>query len=232
MNMTAEMLRTDILGMPSIPQINAPFVTKRKGGFEVSLNWNDKIGKVGYRVGLNYSFWDEVYTRHTTENSDWYSPTFDRIGKRYMVPVYKYAVKTDGLHASWADMYNSLLNATRGYAPGTIKTVDLNGDGRVNDYYTPNMGGNTPLTQYGITLGADYKGFDLELFFQGAANVTGYMPSPLRNQQSYQWNYGQYGFANSYMPSNPDLDAAIPLPAPEGQAWGYSFVVPMAWSWT
>ena len=224
MNMTAEMLRTDILGMPNIPQINAPFVTKRKGGFEVSLNWNDKIGKVGYRVGLNYSFWDEVYTRHTTENSDWYSPTFDRIGKRYMVPVYKYAVKTDGLNASWADMYNSLLHATRGYAPGTIKTVDLNGDGRVNDYYTPNMGGNTPLTQYGITLGADYKGFDLELFFQGAANVTGYMPSPFRNQQSYQWNYGQYGFANSYMPSNPDLDAAIPLPAPEGQAWGYSFV--------
>ena len=224
MNMTAEMLRTDILGMPNIPQINAPFVTKRKGGFEVSLNWNDKIGKVGYRVGLNYSFWDEVYTRHTTENSDWYSPTFDRIGKRYMVPVYKYAVKTDGLNASWADMYNSLLHATRGYAPGTIKTVDLNGDGRVNDYYTPNMGGNTPLTQYGITLGADYKGFDLELFFQGATNVTGYMPSPFRNQQSYQWNYGQYGFANSYMPSNPDLDAAIPLPAPEGQAWGYSFV--------
>ena len=224
MNMTAEMLRTDILGMPNIPQINAPFVTKRKGGFEVSLNWNDKIGKVGYRVGLNYSFWDEVYTRHTTENSDWYSPTFDRIGKRYMVPVYKYAVKSDGLHASWADMYNSLLHATRGYAPGTIKPVDLNGDGRVNDYYTPNMGGNTPLTQYGITLGADYKGFDLELFFQGATNVTGYMPSPFRNQQSYQWNYGQYGFANSYMPSNPDLNAAIPLPGPEGQAWGYSFV--------
>ena len=224
MNMTTDMLRTDILGMPNVPQINAPFVTKRKGGFEVSLNWNDKIGKVGYRVGLNYSFWDEVYARHTNESSDWYSPTFDNIGKRYMVPVYKYAVKSDGLHASWAEMYNSFLHSTRGYAPGTIKPVDLNGDGRVNDYYLPNMGGNTPLTQYGITLGADYKGFDLELFFQGATNVTGYMPSPLRNQQSYQWNYGQYGFANSYMPSNPDLDAAIPLPAPEGQAWGYSFV--------
>ena len=75
MNMTADMLQTDILGMPNIPQINAPFVTKRKGGFEVSLNWNDKIGKVGYRVGLNYSFWDEVYTRHTDVDSWWYSPT-------------------------------------------------------------------------------------------------------------------------------------------------------------
>jgi hypothetical protein len=100
----------------------------------------------------------------------------------------------------------------------------MNGDGRVNDYYMLNQGGNTPLTQYGITLGADWKGFDFEVFFQGATNVSGYMPSPLRSQQSYQWNYGQYAFANSYMPSNPDLNAPIPLPAPEGQGWGYSFI--------
>ena len=49
MNMTAEMLQTDILGMPNVPQIIAPFVTQRKDGFEVSLNWMDKIGEVGYR---------------------------------------------------------------------------------------------------------------------------------------------------------------------------------------
>lgn len=32
MNMTDEMIRTDILGMPNVPQINAPFSTSRKGG--------------------------------------------------------------------------------------------------------------------------------------------------------------------------------------------------------
>ena len=224
MNMTSDMLRTDILGMPNIPQINAPYVTERKGGFEVSLNWQDKIGEVGYRVGVNYSFWDRVYARHTDESSDWYSPTFDIIGKRYMVPVYKYAIKTDGYYRNWDDLYNSMVNAARGYAPGTPKVIDMNGDGRVNDYYMLNQGGNTPLTQYGLTLGADWKGFDFELFFQGATNVSGYMPSPLRSQQSYQWNYGQYAFANSYMPSNPDVNAPIPLPAPEGQGWGYNFI--------
>lgn len=224
MNMTSDMLRTDILGMPNVPQINAPFVTARKGGFEFSLNWQDKIGKVGYRIGVNYSFWDQRYTRHTDKDSWWYSPTFDTIGKRVMVPVYWYALKTDGYFSSWDDLYHSMANSTRGYAPGTIKTVDLNGDGRINDYYLPNGGGNTPLTQYGITLGADYKGFDLELFFQGAENVTGYMPSPLRSQQSYQWNYGQYSFANSYMPSNPRLDAPVPLPSPDGQGWGYYYI--------
>ena len=224
MNMTADMLRTDILGMPNIPKINAPYVTKRKGGYEVSLNWNDKIGQVGYRVGVNYSFWDEVYTRHTDVDSWWYSPTFDIIGKRAMVPVYWYAVKGDGKFSSWDDMYNSVAHSVRAYAPGTPKTVDLNGDGRINDYYIPNMGGQTPLTQYGITLGADWKGFDLELFFQGATNVTTYMASPLRCQQDYMWNYGQYGFANAYTPSNPDVDAAIPLPAGNGKGWGSSFI--------
>ena len=224
MSMTSDMLRTDILGMPNVPQINAPYVTKRKGGFEFSLNWNDKIGEVGYRVGVNYSFWDQRYTRHTSESSDWYSPTFDRIGKRWMVPVYKYAVKTDGYYRSWDDLYNSMAHANRGFAPGTPKTVDMNGDGRVNDYYVLNQGGQTPLTQYGITLGANYKGFDLELFFQGAANVSTYMASPLRCQQDWMWNYGQFGFANAYTPSNPDLDAPIPLPTAGSRAWGYSFI--------
>ena len=224
MNMTSDMLRTDILGMPNVPKINAPYVTARKGGFEVSLNWNDKIGEVAYRAGVNYSFWDQRYTRHTDVDSWWYSPTFDTIGKRAMVPVYWYAIKGDGYFSSWEDLYNSMAHATRAYAPGTPKTVDLNGDGRINDYYIPNMGGQTPLTQYGITLGANYKGFDLELFFQGAANTTTYMASPLRCQQDYMWNYGQFGFANAYMPSDPNLDAPIPLPAGNGKGWGSSFV--------
>ena len=224
MPMTSDMLRSDILGMPNIPTINAPYVTARKGGFEVSLNWQDKIGEVGYRVGVNYSFWDERQVRHKDDSSDWYSPTFDNIGKRFMQPIYWYALKTNGLNTDWNDMYNSLLNATRSHTLGTVKLVDMNGDGRVNDYYWINEGGPTPLTQYGITLGADYKGFDLELFFQGAANVTGTMPSPLRSQQGYMWNYGQYAYQNAYTPSNPDPDAALPVPTSDGQGWGYSYI--------
>lgn len=224
MNMTDDMIRTDILGMPNIPRINAPFVTNRKGGFEVSANWNDRIGEVGYRLGLNYSFWDQRVTRHTDKSSDWWSPTFDNIGKRWMHPVYPFGLKTDGLNGSWNEMYYSMLNAARGHTLGTVKLVDLNGDGRVNDYYNMNVPGLTPLTQYGVTLGADWNGFDFEIFFQGAANVSGAMPSPLRNQQSYMWNYGQYGFQNAYTPSNPDVEAALPIPVPEGSGWGYSYI--------
>lgn len=224
MNMTPDMIRTDILGMPNIPKINAPYTTSRKGGFEMSLNWEDKIDQVGYRVGLNYSYWDERQTRHTNQSADWWSPTFDSIGKRWMHPVYRLGLKTDGKFGDWNDMYNSFINATRNHTLGTVRLVDLNGDGRVNDYYVFNVPGTTPLTQFGVTLGADWKGFDFELFLQGATHVSGAMPSPLRSQQSWMWNYGQYAFQHAYTPSNPDVNAPLPIPVSEGNGWGYSYI--------
>ena len=224
MNMTDDMIRTDILGMPNVPKINAPYVTNRKGGYEIQLNWQDRIGKVGYRLGLTLSHWDEITTRHSSTASDWYYDVWDTVGKRYMNEVYGFALKTDGLFGSWNEMYNSMLHSTRNKTVGTVKTVDINGDGQVNDYYCLNVAGDVPLTQYGVTVGADWNGFDLELFFQGAHQVTGAMPSPFRCQQSWMWNYGQYGFQNAYMPSNPDTDAALPIPVSESDGWGYNLI--------
>lgn len=226
MNMTTDMIRTDILGMPNIPQINAPFVTNKKGGVEVSLNWQDKIGDFGYKLGVTYSHWDRVTTRHTSESTDWYSKTFDTMGKRseYSNAVYSIGFKTDGLYKSWDEIYNSMLNFNRAYAPGTPKLVDFNGDGFYDDYYTTNAPGSTPLTQYGFTIGGSYKGLELELFFQGATDVTGVMTGPFRSQQDFMWHYGQYGFNNAYLPSNGNYNAAIPMPSTASRAWGSSYL--------
>lgn len=225
-NMTADMIRSDILGMPNIPKVNSPYVTSKKGGFELSLNWRDKIGQVGYRVGGNYSFWDERVVRHTDQSMSYYYNGRDNIGLRAMHSVYQTGYITNGLYGSWDQMYNSMLHGARNPYLGTLAVKDMNGDGviGVGDQYNLNTPGTTPLAQFGITLGADWKGFDIELFFQGATNVSGAMPSPMRSQQSYMWNYGQYAFQNSYMPSNNNTNAAIPLPVSEGQGWGYNGV--------
>lgn len=223
MNMTDDMVRSDILGMPNVPQMNAPYTTSRKGGFEIQVNWQDRIGKVGYRLGLTLSHWDERVTRHTDSYSDWYYDVWDTVGYRNMHDVYTHAVKTNGLFGSWEQMYNSVLHNSRNRSLGTMAPVDLNGDGQVNDYYNLNIAGSTPLTQYGVTVGADWNGFDLELFFQGASQVSGAMPSPFRCSEGYMWNYGQYGFQNAYTPSNPDIEAALPLPVNPNYGWGYSY---------
>ena len=227
MNVTSEMLNTDILGMPNVPQINAPFATSKKGGFEISINWQDKIGEFGYKLGLTYSYWDKITTRYTGKSTNHYFSSSDYIGKRtyFSDATYWTALKSNGLFKSWQEIYNSPMDADANYAPGTIKITDLNGSGYIgDDYYLTNLPGSTPLTQYGVTLGGSYKGFELELFFQGAADVTATMASPFRSQQDYMWNYGQYGFSNAYTPSNPNVNAAIPMPSNFNNSFGSAFV--------
>ena len=58
---------------------------------------------------------------------------------------------------------------------GDIKFADLDGDGQISgDQYTvanhgdlKKIGNSNPRYNYGITLGADFAGFDLNVFAQG-----------------------------------------------------------------
>ncbi|MEH6406224.1 MAG: TonB-dependent receptor, partial [Leeuwenhoekiella sp.] len=52
--------------------------------------------------------------------------------------------------------------------PGDIKYQDLNEDGQIDTYDRKEIGdGDVPALTYGFGLTAQYKGFDLSLFFQG-----------------------------------------------------------------
>ena len=61
------------------------------------------------------------------------------------------------------------------FGPGDVKYKDLNGDGSINDGSRTTddhgdlkkIGNSTPRYEYGFRLGADYKGFDVSVFFQG-----------------------------------------------------------------
>ncbi len=61
------------------------------------------------------------------------------------------------------------------FGPGDVKFVDLNGDGELNngnslldDHGDLEVIGNfTPRYEYGLRFGADFKGFDFSIFFQG-----------------------------------------------------------------
>ncbi|WP_455672544.1 SusC/RagA family TonB-linked outer membrane protein [Phocaeicola sp.] len=225
MDMNQDIIRTDIIGAPNTPQINAPFETSRKGGYEISLNWNDKIGKVAYRIGGNFSYWDERVTRHTTKDTDWYYPHLDLIGHRNMHGTYPLAYQTyDKLVGSWEQLYNSVFTHNSRYNHlGNYMIKDLNGDGVINyaDFAVTDAPSTVPLTQYGITLGVNWNGFDAEIFFQGAMNVSGTVPSPIRGADAeYLWNYGQYVYQNSYLPSNPDVEAALPMPSTVNSSFG------------
>ncbi len=66
-------------------------------------------------------------------------------------------------------------NQTLLISPGDVKFVDINGDGYItpgkNTFGDPGdqvvIGNITPRYEFGLRLGADYKGFDASVFFQG-----------------------------------------------------------------
>jgi TonB-linked SusC/RagA family outer membrane protein len=58
--------------------------------------------------------------------------------------------------------------------PGDIKFRDLNGDGLINDNDRTFIGNPIPKLSYGLNLGADFRRFDLAVFFQGVGGVDKY----------------------------------------------------------
>jgi len=64
------------------------------------------------------------------------------------------------------------------FGPGDVKFLDINGDGEINngkgtlaDHGDLEVIGNSlPRYEYGFRIGADYKGFDISVFFQGVAS--------------------------------------------------------------
>lgn len=224
-DMNPELTYTPILGLPNTPKMNAPYVTTHKGGVEFSLNWNDRIGDFTYRLGANYTHWEEVTVRHADKSTDYYYANLNDLGVNAHAETYNLSWQTNGIFTSYDDMYNSYLHFKRNHTAGTFRMDDRNGDGvlGIADYAYNEGGGTTPQTLYGITLGMGWKDFSFEVFFQGATSVSGDVTSPARSQQDYYWKYGKYLFQESYTPSNP-ITNKLPLPTNSSYGWGYNYV--------
>ena len=75
-------------------------------------------------------------------------------------------------------------------APGDIRYRDLNGDGRIDNYDQTYLNGfyptNTPGIIYGYGLAADWKGFNVGVFFQGSAHISTYLLNKVENFYPFQ----------------------------------------------
>ena len=105
----------------------------------------------------------------------------------------------DGSYAEGVASQTGLEKGSFKYGPGDVKFVDQNGDGVINWGYavddvennpeglapgTKNnhgdlvkIGNETPRWQYSFRLGAEWKGFDIDLFFQGVGKRDMWSPS-------------------------------------------------------
>lgn len=163
-----------ILGT-SVPKINN--ADMESYGFELEVNWRDRIGKVSYGVKAVLSDDVQKVTRFPNETNSfgqWYAGKISN-------EIWGYT--TIGIAKSQEEMDAHLASLPKGgqnaigtkWAAGDIMYADLNGDGKVdggagtldNPGDRKIIGNSSPRYKFGVTLDASWKGFDASLFFQG-----------------------------------------------------------------
>lgn len=159
-----------IIGM-NAPQQNAGEVENR--GWDVGITYADRIGDFSYRTSFNLS--DVQNKVLDLKGIDETGLTVSREG----YPMYSlYGLEAIGyIQPEDYDADGNYLYATQygNFGPGDIKYKDQDDDGVINTSDRVIIGGTIPRFTYGLTLYGEYKGFDLNIFFQGVGKADGYI---------------------------------------------------------
>ena len=150
--------------------------------------WNNRNSIIGHTNDVSYAYagenWGDIWGFET----DRYFTPDDFNGKN---PDGSWQYKTGVANQTGIQTGNFV------YGPGDIKFKDLNGDGKIDggkgtleDHGDLKVIGNClPRYEYSFHIGGTYKGFDLDLFFQGVGKRD-------------VWNISSFNFP---MMRNPDL---------------------------
>ena len=139
-------------------------------GVEIVLNWRQAVNKdFSYEVGLNVTamnnkvtdLMDDIYYTWGGGNGRDKSIVGQALGS-WM------GYKTDGVFRTQeeVDVYKAQYKVNFGNpGVGRVRYVDTNGDGEINDRDRIWLGTDLPKAQFGLNFAANYKDFDLSLFF-------------------------------------------------------------------
>lgn len=157
-------------------------------GWEFNVGYRNQAGAFKYNVSVNggYAqnkilFWDEA-----PGAPDWQRTTGKPINA---VQAYIY----DGVFKDQQEInenkidYKAIVNTLR---PGDMKYLDYNGDGKITpDDQVRTTFNNIPKFQGGISLIGSYKGFDVNILFQGSTGAKQYVsPGEMGNIGNYLLN--------------------------------------------
>lgn len=169
--------------IPSYVGENSPLANvgdMKNSGWEFELGYKGHIGDFRYSARGNASYLHNELTNlgNATGFLDWGISQFSDGGTRAQngqpFPFF-YGYKTAGVFQT-VDEVNAYKNADGtliqpNAIPGDLRFVDVNGDGKITSDDRTNIGNGTPKWTFGLNLNAEYKGFDLNVFFQGVSGV-------------------------------------------------------------
>ncbi len=146
----------------------------RNQGVEIVLNHENKVGPVHYSIGGNFSWIKNELTK-LNGGSTYYD---DRVIITEGLPLRAFwGYEYEGVYTSDEEALAHLYSydaSTIGVHAGDAKYKDLNGDGKIDDNDKKMVGNPFPAFTYGLNLGLDFYGVDVQVFFQGVADVDVY----------------------------------------------------------
>ncbi len=162
-------------GTSTVPNQNAGEVNNK--GFDIDLNWNDRIGKVSYRLGFNMGFVNNKVTKFQGDVSSISGVYKIQEGK----PINQlYVICVDRIVRDQTDLdyVQSLVDRNPDYFAtyqrpelGDFLYRDANGDGKLDASDRVEIGhGTLPRLTYGANLGVSWNGFDFSILLQGVGN--------------------------------------------------------------
>ncbi|WEK34089.1 MAG: TonB-dependent receptor [Candidatus Pseudobacter hemicellulosilyticus] len=151
----------NVLGIGTAP-VNIGRVQNR--GWELIATYQDKVGDVQFNITPTFSFAKNkvLFKDEASQRYPWLAQTGHPINQPF-------GYKWIGFYENQADVDKSAKPISGVVKPGDLKYADLNGDNIIDQNDKTAIGKpNLHTTNVGLTLGARYKGFGLNVLFQGA----------------------------------------------------------------
>jgi TonB-linked SusC/RagA family outer membrane protein len=208
---TNGILSTNNTPVPAVLGTSAPLINSaslKSNGFEIEVNWRDKIGKVAYFVSANLYDFTSIVTKVNNPNKLLVNASGDRMlyqGEK-MGEIWGYTTNgfftTNDFVPGTLDpkLLNGTLNpgvpkiGTQSPNPGDIKYVDFNKDGVISagasTVANPGdqriIGNNSLRYQYGLRGGVSLYNFDFSFVLAGVLKNDQFRNSYLFFPNTYQ----------------------------------------------
>ncbi|WP_239056986.1 TonB-dependent receptor [Paludibacter sp. 221] len=159
------------VGLTTNPYVNIGETMNQ--GFDTNVEYNQKIGEVFLTGRVNFTYNKNKLLNN--DEPDWEYKYQNTIGRPFgsggsAQPLGLIAL---GLFESDEEIANSPQQMYGEYRVGDIKYQDVNGDGKVDTYDRVAIGyTNLPEITYGFGVTAEWKGIDVNVFFQGISHIS------------------------------------------------------------
>ena len=206
----------------SLIGFTAPYVNEgevSQHGFELSANYTKSFGELTFNVGGNMMFY-----KNSIDNMAEEPRAFSNLVQTGNPLSSTYGLIAEGLFTSQAEIDASPRQTFTTVRPGDIKYKDVNNDGVIdaNDVCKIGYSTSCPELFYNFHVGADYKGFGIDVMFQGVGRY-----SAVLNTKSMYWGLvnnttlSQYVYDNRWSPENNNANAMFPRLSSSSNANNY-----------